>query len=126
MWWNVPNNCVGKPNGQGQQTSTWQEVQHHTEERESEYQVYHCISPRTGIIQGRCTHESKIHIEMVFAFRGTDSRTLCRALLDRRLFLMVDVVERMVFEVQRYTSDATGQHVELMNSRRPKAKKPHL
>jgi hypothetical protein len=39
---------------------------------------------------------------------------------------MVDVVERMVFEVRRYTSDATGQHIELVNAGRPETKKPHL
>jgi hypothetical protein len=39
---------------------------------------------------------------------------------------MVDVVEQMVFEVRRYTSDATGQHIKLMNSGRPEMKKPHL
>jgi hypothetical protein len=39
---------------------------------------------------------------------------------------MVDVVEQMVFEVRRYTSDTTGQHIELMNSGRPETKKPHL
>jgi hypothetical protein len=39
---------------------------------------------------------------------------------------MVDVVERMVFEVRRYTSDATGQHIELVNAGRPETKKPHF
>jgi hypothetical protein len=39
---------------------------------------------------------------------------------------MVDVVERTVFEVRRYTSDATGQHIELVNAGRPETKKPHF
>jgi hypothetical protein len=39
---------------------------------------------------------------------------------------MVYVVERMVFEVRRYTSDVTGQQIELVNTGRPETKKPHF
>jgi hypothetical protein len=39
---------------------------------------------------------------------------------------MVDVVERMVFEIRRNTSDATGQQIELVHAGRPETKKPHF
>jgi hypothetical protein len=39
---------------------------------------------------------------------------------------MVDVVKRVVFEVGRYTSYATGQQIKLANTGRPKTKKPYL
>jgi hypothetical protein len=39
---------------------------------------------------------------------------------------MVDVVKRVVFEIGRYTSDTTGQQIELANTGRPETKKPHL
>ena len=39
---------------------------------------------------------------------------------------MVDVVKRVVFEVGRYTSDATGQQIKLANAGRSKTKKPHF
>jgi hypothetical protein len=39
---------------------------------------------------------------------------------------MVNVVKRVVFEVGRYTSDATGQQIELANAGRSKTKKPHF
>ncbi len=60
-----------------------------------------------GIVSGRRAHEPKIHIELAFAIWCVDGRKPCRSLLDRGVFLVVDVVERVIPEISRDASDTT-------------------
>jgi hypothetical protein len=51
---------------------------------------------------------------------------LCRSLFDRGVFLVVDVVERVVPEISRDAGDTTWEQIKLTNTRRTQTKEPHL
>jgi hypothetical protein len=60
-----------------------------------------------SVVRGGGMHEVEVHVETMFPFGSTNRRELRRALLDRSLFLMVDVMEWVMVKCGQISGDAT-------------------
>ncbi len=75
--------------------------------------IFHLIQPR--VIQGRCPHKTKVHIEPTLLFCCPYSGSLRRLFPDSSLLFEINESERVIIEYGRKSSGELREHVELIN-----------